>query len=245
MEKKEIIYGRNPVYEQLKSGVSSESRVYISEGAHGKIIDLIMSTAEKKGIPVEKRPKPFFKNFDSSSRHQGVVLETTSGIKKNAGEKDSLRRIKEKQGVVVLLDHITDPRNAGSIIRSAEALGADAVALTEVRSAPLSPAAVKTSAGAVSHIEIINIKNTRAFLEKAKDEGFWIIGASEKGTDPLSKIKEYRPCVIIIGSEGTGMKKLAAEKCDLIVSIPMKGKISSLNASVAAGIIIYSALSDS
>ena len=244
MEKKELIYGRNPVYEHLRSGVSPESRVYISDSAHGKIIDRITDAARAAGIPVEKKPKPFFRNIDSSSRHQGVVLETSRvRVSRNSGP-ETFARIKEKKGVIVLLDHINDPRNAGSIIRSAEALGADAVALTETGSAPLSPAAVKASAGAVSHIEIIKIKNIRAFIEKMKDEGFWIIGASEKGSSGLTEIKNYRPCVIIIGNEAAGIKKLVSEKCDLIVSIPMKGKISSLNASVAAGIILYSALSE-
>lgn len=244
MEKKEIIYGRNPVREFLKADrkfLSAE--LFVSEGAHGKIIDEIKGLARQRAVKICARTPDFFKSHDSSARHQGVLLEVYAAAAK-ATKDDPLKRIKGAGGVIIFLDHLTDPRNVGSIIRSAEALGASAVAMTEDRSAPLNSAAVKTSAGASSHIEIIKITNSADFLERAKLAGFWIIGASEHGTDTLSKIRGYRPCVIVIGSEGSGMKRLTKDKCDLMVSIPMKGKVSSLNASVAAGIILFAVLSD-
>ena len=140
------------------------------------------------------------------------------------------------------LDRISDPHNVGSIIRSAEALGASGVALSRAHSAEVTPVVVKASAGATAHLPVLTVSNVAQFLERAKARGFWIIGASGEGESSPEDVAEVRPAVLVIGSEGEGMRRLTEHKCDYMVRIPLRGTIASLNASVAAGIILYELL---
>lgn len=239
MEKKEVITGRNPVIEYLR-GVKDPSGIelHVSDSAHGKIIDEILGICRNRKIKIMRENKGFFADYTSSSVHQGVVLHVPK--KKQKVETGSLlQKIADAKGVIVLLDQITDPHNLGSIIRSAEALGCGAVAITKDNSAAINDTVIKTSAGATAYIETITVTNIAQFLDELKTLGFWIAGTSDHGDVLLDKLKDIRPACIIIGSEGKGMRRLTEEKCDYIVSIPLHGKISSLNASVAAGIVIY------
>ncbi len=239
MENKEVITGRNPVIEYLK-GIKDNSGVelHISDSAHGKIIDEILGICKNRKIKIIREDKVFFSNYTSSSVHQGVVLYAP----KKYGKADSgstIQRIASEKGVIILLDQITDPHNLGSIIRSAEALGCGAVAITKDNSVAINDTVIKTSAGATAYIETISVTNIGQFLDELKNLGYWIAGTSDHGNVSLDKLKDIRPACIIIGSEGKGMRRLTEEKCDYVISIPLKGNISSLNASVAAGIVIY------
>jgi 23S rRNA (guanosine2251-2'-O)-methyltransferase len=247
LENKKLIYGRNPVLEYLKSGASpAGSILIINEKAHGKIVDEIAGEAKRRGFTIRRLPGTELSSRAPSSVHQGVILETIeSADEREPDEGALLKKISASGGLIVLLEQLTDPHNVGSIIRSAEALGADAVAVTGARSAPISPSVIKSSAGATAHIKIIRTGNSAAFLDRAKEAGFWIAGTSDRGESKPEDLKTVKPCVVIIGSEGSGMKKLTEEKCDYIIRIPLKGRISSLNASVAAGIILYGLLADS
>ncbi|HPJ34957.1 MAG TPA: 23S rRNA (guanosine(2251)-2'-O)-methyltransferase RlmB [Spirochaetota bacterium] len=239
MEKKEIITGRNPVIEYLR-GLKDPSGVelHISESAHGRIIDEILGICRSRKVKIIMEKKEYFSSYASSSVHQGVVL-FIPGKAKSESPSSILKQIADSKGVIVLLDQITDPHNLGSIIRSAEALGCGAVAITKDNSAAVNDTVVKTSAGATAYIETITVTNISNFLIELKNLGYWIAGTSDHGNISLEKLKDIRPACIIIGNEGKGMRRLTEEKCDYIVSIPLKGKISSLNASVAAGIVIY------
>jgi len=239
MEKKELILGRNPVMEYLRSG-SNSTCLYISEKAHGKIIDQIEGHAKAKKIHIERKPKDFFTKLASSSTHQGVALEIRE--KKKTGTGDLITDFSNSNAVLIILDHLTDPHNVGSIIRSAEALGAQGILYTDNRSADITATVVKTSAGATAHIPQEKISNIAQSLDKAKNLGWWIMGTTDHGTTDLETLKDVRPLIIVIGSEGTGMKRLTEEKCDYLVKIPLKGQVSSLNASVAAGIVLYEVL---
>lgn len=243
METKEII-GRNPVLEYLRSLEGNEgAELFIARNAHGKIIDTIASLARGKNIHITYCEKSVLARVDSSSRHQGVMLRLRSaGIK--AEPADLLSRAAADRGVIVLLDQLTDPHNVGSIIRSAEALGATGVALAESHAAGLTPTVVKSSAGATAYMDILSVSNVAQFLDRARDAGFWTIGASTAGESALERLRELRPAVVVIGAEGSGMRRLTAEKCDMLVRIPLRGNIESLNASVAAGIILYEILKD-
>lgn len=159
-------------------------------------------------------------------------------------ENEFLNHVLLERGILVLLDQLTDPHNIGSIIRTAEALGAAGLVITKSRSTDINSTVIKTSSGATAHLRILTISNISNFIEKAKKIGFWIIGTGERGNAKLSLLKEMKPSIIIIGNEGKGIRRLTQEKCDIIAQIPLKGKISSLNASVAAGIILYEALKD-
>lgn len=246
MEKKEIVYGRNPVLEHINaasSGIGLE--LYISNGAHGKIINRIISAAKKKAIKVSYMEKSFFQDSQCapSSVHQGVILKIPHTHKKS--DKNSiLKSAVEKKGLLLLLDRLTDPHNVGSIIRTAEALGGSGIIITRSNSPGINPTVAKSSAGATAHMDIITISNISSFLKSAKDCGFWIIGTSEHGDKDLSRLRDMRPAIVVIGNEGSGMRQIVEEKCDFIVGIEMKGKIRSLNASVAAGIILHEMLKD-
>lgn len=238
MENKDLIYGRNPVLEYIKSSASgSGMELFIHDSAHGPAIDTIKKEAGRKNIRIRIVKKDFFSDIDHTV-NQGVALKYR--IERKNSDPDLLlqRTVKEKS-CLVLLDQITDPQNTGSIIRTAEALGCSGIVTLKDNSSSINPTVIKASAGATAHIEILTVVNASAFIEKAKESGLWVIGSSDKGSHDLAGLKKFRPALVVIGSEGTGMRKLTEERCDITVRIPLKGEISSLNASVAAGIIIY------
>lgn len=239
MEEKKIITGRNPVIEYLNAADNGNSiELHLSSGAHGKIISDIQNLCRKKNVKVIIEDKSFFSRNIPSSVHQGVALHVTVP-KKQTMHSVILQKIADSKGTVILLDQVTDPHNMGSIIRSAEALGCDAVIIPRDNSAEINETVIKSSAGATAHIDIITITNVSQFLDELKKLKFWIIGTSDHGNIPLEKLGDIHPACIIIGSEGKGMRRLTEEKCDYTVAIPLKGKVSSLNASVAAGIVLY------
>jgi 23S rRNA (guanosine2251-2'-O)-methyltransferase len=245
VEKKEIIYGRNPVLEYLRGLDSPKgAELFISKSAHGGIIDVIADIARGTGVRIEYADKDFFSKLPSSSIHQGVLLKVPRRNKLELDDDGYIDEVREKKGLLVLLDHLTDPHNAGAIIRTVEALGGDGVILPRSGSVSVNPTVVKSSAGATAHVRIITVPNAARFLDTARDAGFWVIGTSDAGDEELDKLRDLRPAIIIIGEEGFGMKRLTAEKCDFVFRIPLRGKIPSLNASVAAGIILYEALKD-
>ena len=244
MEKKELIYGRNAVLEYLTTIRSGEPvSVYVSETAHGAIIDRILEEARRKGLPVVRADAQFFKTLGPSSKHQGAAISAPKKDKENNAE-SLLRRATECRGLIVLLDQLTDPHNVGSIIRSAEALGALGVVMTRAHSPGVTPTVVKSSAGATAHLDIVMVPNASEFMKRASAAGLWIIGTSDHGDATIEKARELKPAVLVIGSEGAGMRHLTEERCDCTVRIPLKGKVSSLNAAVAAGILIYELMKD-
>ena len=243
MENKKIVFGRNPVHEYLREASSGAGmELHVAAGAHGKIIDDIRDLARARGIRVIDEGKDFFNSLGPSAGHQGVVLYLRGGASREMSEDEVLEEAASSGGVIVLLDQITDPHNAGSIIRTAEALGAIAVVIPGARSAGITPTVVKSSAGATAYIPVITVSNAAAFLDRAKKAGMWVIGTSDHGTAKMSKLREMKPAVVVIGSEGSGMRRLTEEKCDMTVRIPLRGRVSSLNASVAAGIVLYEVL---
>ncbi len=243
MENKDLIYGRNPVLEYIKSSENGNGmELYISDSAHGPAIDSIKKEASKKSIRIRIVKKDFFSDMDHLS-NQGVALKYRNE-RKTSDPDLLLQRTFEEKSCLVLLDQITDPQNTGSIIRTAEALGCTGIVTLKDNSSSINPTVIKASAGATAHIEILTVINASAFIQKAKDSGLWVIGSSDKGTHELTGLKKFRPALVVIGSEGAGMRKLTGERCDITVKIPLKGEVSSLNASVAAGIIIYEIMKD-
>lgn len=237
METKKIIPGRNPVIEYLKTDAEADS-LYISDSAQGKIIDTIIQTAKKKNIKLIKCSTSTLDGIFSGN-HQGVIL---SARQNRAGI--DLKAIAARKGVLVILDQITDPHNTGAIIRSAEALGADGVIMQKANSSGVNETVIKTSAGATAYIDIEIVSNIAQFIDKAKDSGFWVIGTSGEAQKTVRELRDTKPALIVIGAEGTGMRRLTQEKCDFLARIPLKGSVSSLNASVAAGITLYEFLAD-
>jgi len=240
MEKKEVIAGRNPVFEYLKSMENSRKGVelFISSKAHGKIIGEIKKLAGSKGVKISLCDMDFLKKYSASS--QGVAIFAPLS-RKTLDLDGDLDKISAEKGLVVVLDQITDPHNLGSIIRTAEALGCSTIVVPKNNSADVNEVVRKTSAGATAYVDIHRIGNLSRFIDEVKEKGFWVVGTSDHGTADITKLNEIRPACIIIGSEGKGMRRLTEDKCDYVVTIPLTGKVSSLNASVAAGIVLYEA----
>jgi len=244
-----LIYGRNPVLEALRSG--NVVTLYVAKGIEDSFIDTLEELAED--IETRWVARIEMDQEAGTTQHQGVMAEIEH---LEWGSLDDMLTLAESRGeepLLVLLDGITDPRNFGAIIRSAEVLGAHGVVVEERRSAPLSPIVAKTAAGATAYLPVAQVKNLPRFMEDLKRQGIWIYGAAQDapgqdlpGTQGaragITQLDYGRPLALVIGSEGDGMRRLVREKCDELVSIPQKGQVSSLNASVAASILIYQAV---
>jgi len=235
----EWIYGINPVFEALRAKRDIKA-VYISPGRHEKMPQ-IMREAEIRGIPVENSDSDF---FDSTfpKGHQGVAARV---LQKSYMSLDDLLKIpsgKNETPLFVILDCIEDPRNFGAILRSVDASGAHGVVIQAYRSASLRPEVSKASAGAVEHVPVAMVTNIKHALRRMKDEGITVLGAEADAKTSLWEMDLTVPLCIVIGSEGRGVRKTVMEHCDGVANLPMRGKINSLNVSVAAGIILFEAL---
>ncbi len=233
-----IIIGRNPVREALKSGHPIDT-LYISatSGGLGEIIAL----AKESGAVIKTVTEQKLSQMAEGGVHQGVIAV---GAYAEYATLEDLLNISKQKGTkpfLIICDEIEDPHNLGAIIRTAETAGADGVIIPKRRSAALSPIVNKTSAGAASWMPIARVSNLGSAIDKLKKEGIWIYGTDMNGT-LYTDTKFDGAVALVIGSEGNGMSRLVREKCDFLVKLPMMGKITSLNASVAAGIFMYEVL---
>ncbi|MGD0624240.1 MAG: 23S rRNA (guanosine(2251)-2'-O)-methyltransferase RlmB [Thermodesulfobacteriota bacterium] len=238
----EIIYGINPVLEALKAERKILDKVFIAEGKQGAPFQTLRQLAREKGIPIQVRPKETLTQLAKTERHQGVIgLPADSPY---VSFEDLLRTLRSAPGyaLVLILDSIEDPQNLGSLIRTAEACGAGGVIIPKDRAVGVTPAVVKASAGAAAHIPVVRVTNLARTLEELKKEGFWIVGADAGGEKNLYEMKFDMKVGLVIGSEGKGIRPLVLRKCDHTISIPMKGKISSLNAAIAGAVILFEIL---
>ncbi len=236
-KKDDIIAGRNPVTEALSSGRPIES-ILVAKNNHAGSIVAILSKAKKKGITIKEVDSKKLDFMTSHANHQGIVA--IAAIKEYSTVEDILNLAKEREEApfIVILDEIEDPHNLGAIIRTAECAGAHGVIIKKRHSAGLSYTVGKASAGAVEYVPVARVNNISAVIDDLKEQGIWVYGADMNGTD-YTKCDFSGGAAIVIGNEGKGISRLVREKCDTIVSLPLKGKINSLNASVAAGIIMY------
>lgn len=228
-----LLYGRNPVLEALKDGRVTE--VLVARGVEDAFIRELKAT----GVHIRWGARIELDQLAGTTAHQGVMAEVEDLVW--ASVDDILDRAEQKGEplVIVLLDGITDPRNFGAIIRSAEVLGAHGVVVEERRSAPLSPVVAKTAAGATSFLPVAQTKNLPRLIDQLKADGVWVYGAAGEAAQPIGKVDFSGKVAVVIGAEGEGMRRLVREKCDVLVSIPTRGQVQSLNASVAAGILLY------
>ena len=236
-----IIEGRNAVIEALRAGASID-KIFIQKGETDKTLGHIASTARAAGVVVVDADKRKLDFMSRTHAHQGVIA--LASVREYVSVEDILNIAREKgeNPLIVVCDEISDPHNLGAIIRTAECAGAHGVIIPKRRSAGLTSIVGKTSAGAVSYVPVARVPNIPALLEQLQKEGVWVFGTAAEGTCDLYSADLKGPAAIVIGSEGEGMTRLVREKCDFLVSIPMKGKISSLNASAAAAILLYEAV---
>lgn len=236
-QRNDIIAGRNPVMEAIRSGRSIES-ILVAKGERSGSVVAIIAKAKQKNIPVKDVDSKKLDFLAKGVNHQGIVAQCA--VKKYSTLEDIFALAEERgeSPFIIVLDKIEDPHNLGAIIRTAECAGAHGVIIPERRSAGLSYTVEKTSAGALEYMPVVRVKNISAVLQKLKDKGIWVYGADMDG-EHYKKVNFDGAVALVIGNEGKGISPLVAKDCDVIVSLPMKGKINSLNASVAAGILMY------
>lgn len=236
-QRNDIIAGRNPVMEAIRSGRSIES-ILVAKGERNGSVVAIIAKAKQKNIPVKDVDSKKLDFLAKGVNHQGIVAQCAV---KEYSTLEDIFALAEERGespFIIVLDKIEDPHNLGAIIRTAECAGAHGVIIPERRSAGLSYTVEKTSAGALEYMPVVRVKNISAVLQKLKDKGIWVYGADMDG-EHYKKVNFDGAVALVIGNEGKGISPLVAKDCDVIVSLPMKGKINSLNASVAAGILMY------
>lgn len=236
-----IIEGRNAVIEALRTGTAID-KIYLAKGETDKTLGHIASKARDAGIVVVDADRRKLDAMSRTHSHQGVIA--LAAVREYVTV-DAILKIAEEKGekpLLVVCDEISDPHNLGAILRTAECAGAHGVIIPKRRSAGLTAIVAKTSAGAVSYMPVARVANISATLKELQDRGVWIFGTAADGNTTLYNADLKGAAAIVIGSEGDGMSRLVAENCDFLVSIPMKGKISSLNASAAAAILLYEAV---
>jgi len=224
-----LVYGRNVAKEILKSNKKVEKIIIQEDFNDESVISLI----EKRKIKPETMSKREFSRFDKYS-HQGIILYIEDF--KYCEIEDF---INEENSKVVILDHLEDPHNLGAIIRTCEAAGINGIIIPKDRSVSVNSTVMKTSAGALENVNIAMVTNLNQTIKKLKDNGFWIVGTDMENSIDYRQIDYSGKIALVIGSEGFGMSDSIKKSCDFIARIPMNGKINSLNASVAAGIMIY------
>lgn len=235
-----LIIGRKPVLEALNSD-EEVSQVFILFGQEGGIIEAIRVAAKKKGIKVNQVPFEKFRQITQSKIAQGVAASKSEQKYYDLYEIISESK-KSQYPLLLILDSIQDTHNVGAILRSADCSGVDGILITKHNSAPINETVVKTSAGASEHVKIAMINNLAQTIDELKQKGFWIVGSYLEGAKNYTKVDYKIPIAVIVGNEEKGIRKLTADKCDHLVRIPMRGKIQSLNVSVATGVLLFEIL---
>lgn len=232
-----IVYGINPVFEALKT--DRVTALWLAPGANPRLRELA-DVARRKGVPVRPREVDALNRLAEGGVHQGAVAE----LRETNVELSVDDLVTQAGGVplIVVLDGIEDPHNLGAILRTADAAGVDGVIRQSRHAAPLSGATAKASAGAIAHARIADVVNIARALEELKALNVWTIGLTGDAPQRYDQIDLTVPTAFVLGSEGTGLRRLVREKCDWLASIPMLGHVDSLNVSVATGIVLYEAL---
>jgi 23S rRNA (guanosine2251-2'-O)-methyltransferase len=234
----DILEGRNPVIEALKSG-REINKILIASGASEGSIRQIFSMAKEKGIIVQKVERSKLDAISESDSHQGVIAYVAAYNYSDLEEVLNRVEAEGRDPFVIICDEINDPHNLGSIIRTANAVGADCVIIPKRNSVGITSVVAKTSAGAIEYVPVCRVSNLSQTIEKLKTRGIWVAAADMDGTSEHFKANLKGKMALVVGSEGAGISRLVKENCDFVVRIPMKGAVTSLNASVAASILMY------
>ena len=236
-----LIEGRNAVIEALRAGTAID-KVYIARGETDAPLGHIAASARDRGVVVVECDRRKLDGMSRTKSHQGVVA--VSAVREYASVEDILAAARDKgeAPLIVVCDELSDPHNLGAVIRTAECAGAHGVVIPKRRSAGLTAIVAKTSAGAVSYLPVARVANLTSLLKELKKEGLWVFGTAADGNTSLYDADLKGPAVIVIGSEGDGMGRLVREQCDFLVSIPMRGRLNSLNASAAAAVVLDEAV---
>lgn len=239
--REDLIEGRNAVIEVLKSERTVE-QILVANGDVSGSINLILALAKEKKIVIKQVDRKKLDQLSQTGAHQGVIAQITPYKYCDVDDIISYAEERGEKPFIIILDEIEDPHNFGSIIRTAETCGVHGIIIPKRRNVGLTPAVYKASAGAIEHMKIAKITNINNAIDKLKEQGIWVYGADMNGENYCYDVDFRGAVALIIGSEGKGILKLTKNKCDVLVKIPMVGNISSLNASVAGGILMYEIL---
>ncbi len=233
------IHGFSPVLERLRSKPKSINKIYALEGATEHRFREVNELARQNGIVVERVGRDALMKFVGRDvNHQGVVAVASSA---DYAEADELLGCINDESLILILDGVEDPRNFGAILRSAECAGAQSVFIPERRAVGLTETVAKSSAGAIEYVPVARVQNLNRLIEELKEKNVWVVGTSVDAEMSYTDWDWTRPSALVLGNEGSGLHRLVAENCDVLVNIPMYGKIDSLNVSVAAGVVLFEA----
>lgn len=234
------IIGRNPVMEAIKSGREID-KILIKKGKYEGSIVPIVKKAKENGIIIQEVEKQKLDAISEGGNHQGVIAYVSAHEYASLEDIFSLAQSKNEPPFIILCDKITDPHNLGAIIRTANCVGAHGIIIPKRNSVGINSIVAKTSAGAIEYTPVTKVTNLASTIEELKKRGVWV-GAADMDGENMYRTDLKGPLCIVVGSEGSGVSRLVREKCDFVISIPMKGNINSLNASVAASVVMYEAL---
>lgn len=235
-----IIYGKNPIIELLSNPSSDIQELYFSRNDKSSETSEILKSARGRGIKTSSLTKEKLSELCETHSHQGIAARIKDYEYHDLGDIISKAKEKGEELLLIILDHLEDPQNLGAIIRTADVLGAHGVVIPKDRAASVSPAVVKASAGAVSYVPVSRVVNLAKVIRDLKKDGVWIVGADSSSSSNIYRENfKNLDIALVIGNEGKGIAQNIKGECDFLVSIPQTGKVSSLNASVAAGILLY------
>ena len=239
-----LLYGVNPVLEALRADRVT-SNISIAEGVRDQRLRELIELARAKNVAVRRVPRAQLDRQLGSSHHQGVIAHVAQAVYAETDdllESISSDRKRDAEALVLVLDGIEDPRNLGAILRTAECAGVDGVFIPERRAAGLNETVAKASAGAVEHLRIARVANLNVLIGQLKERNVWVVGAAGEASVDYADWDWTRPSALVLGAEGSGLHRLVRENCDALVRIPVRGRVESLNVSVAGGIVLYEAL---
>jgi 23S rRNA (guanosine2251-2'-O)-methyltransferase len=232
-----ILYGINTVTEALKARGRNFEWIAVARERNDIRLKRAIDECRKIGVPVRVLSRVELDEIAGNAAHQGLVAATSA--KQYSDLDDIVASRRGERSLIVVLDGVEDPHNLGAILRTADAAGADGVVIPERRAAAVTGTVTKTSAGASEHLPIAKVTNIARSVEELKERNIWVVGLDERGSQTYDAIDYNMDCAVVLGAEGKGVHDLVARKCDFLVSIPMIGKVSSLNVSVAAGVVLY------
>lgn len=237
------IHGLLPVLEALRAGRRAINKILITAGANQNRLRELTEAARGAGIIIEQRDRRALDELTGGANHQGVVaLVAAAARAQTYVDADTLLNTLSNTPLVVLLDGIEDPHNLGAILRTCEGAGVDCVFIPEHRAAGLNETVAKTSAGAVEYVRVARVTNLVPLIAELKKRGVWVVGVEGGAATSYTEFDCTAPLALVFGSEGRGVRRLVREKCDAIISIPMRGQLNSLNVSVAAGVVLFEVL---
>ncbi len=235
----EKIYGRNPVLEAIRSGSRGVNRIFLMQGSRDGVLNQIEAHAKAKGIPITIETRHRLDTLAGTDKHQGVLAVVEDFQYASLQDVLDIAKKKNENPFLLLLDEIEDPHNLGAILRSADAAGVHGVVIPKNRAAEVNATVVKASAGAAEHIPTVKVTNLNETIRELKEGNVWVVGTDGEASKNFYEYDYKSPVAIVIGNEGRGLRRLVAENCDELVKIPMAGKMSSLNASVAAALLLF------